>query len=78
MILINAADSENMGERNCKIYSRQKFSAAVELLQFLALLIFLLSANTLLCGSLFSHNICVCIFASIPPVLETLHQKVRN
>jgi hypothetical protein len=51
---------------------RQKFSATLAPIQVLALLISLKSANLLLWVIYFTQNTFLCVFASIPTVLETL------
>jgi len=51
---------------------RQKCSATLAPIQVLALLISLKSANSLLWVIIFTQNTFLCVFASIPTVLETL------
>jgi Na+/pantothenate symporter len=51
---------------------RQKYSATLVLIQFLALLNSLKPANSFLWVKICTLNKFVCVFASIPTVLETL------
>jgi hypothetical protein len=71
------AGSENMGETKIKNFihgrvQRQKCSAKLAPIQVLALLLSLKSANSLLWVKILTQNKFLCVFASIPTVLETL------
>jgi hypothetical protein len=56
----------------------QKCSATVAPLLVLALLISLGLATTLLWMKIFTQNTLLCVFESIPPVLETRLQSICN